>query len=257
MYKSLKKLIAASAVLVATIGAASAEDVIRFATEAAYPPFNERAADGSIVGWEIDLGMAMCARIERKCEFVAQDWDGMIPGLLSNRFDGIFASMTITEERRQRIDFTNKYYQSPARFVSKEGVEIDRTAPDLGGIRIGTIAGVTECFVKKHYPDAQVGIYRSSEDMFLDLQSGRVDAILNESVQADFGLLRENPDAGYAFRGEPAIDAECFGEGIGIGVRKEDGELRELLNEAIAAVREDGTYDQLVDQYFGYDIYGN
>ena len=137
MYKSLKKLIAASAVLVATIGAASAEDVIRFATEAAYPPFNERAADGSIVGWEIDLGMAMCARIERKCEFVAQDWDGMIPGLLSNRFDGIFASMTITEERRQRIDFTNKYYQSPARFVSKEGVQIDRTAPDLGGIRIG------------------------------------------------------------------------------------------------------------------------
>lgn len=256
MLKSLKKLAVIGLLVTTSAGVASAQDVIRFATEAAYPPFNERAADGSIIGWEIDLGMAMCAAIERECEFVAQDWDGMIPGLLSNRFDGIFASMTITEERKQRIDFTDKYYQSPARFVSKEGVAIDRDANDLGGIRVGTIAGVTECFLNKHYNGSKVSIYRSSEDMFLDLQSGRIDAILSESVQADFGLVRENPNEGYAFQGEPALDAECFGAGIGIGVRKEDGELRAALNEAIAAVRADGTYDRLVEEYFGYDIYG-
>lgn len=256
MLKSLKKAAAISLLAVASAGAASAESVIRFATEAAYPPFNERAADGSIVGWEIDLGQAICAKMERECEFVAQDWDGMIPGLLSNRFDGIFASMTITEERKQRIDFTNKYYQSPARFVSKDDVAIDRAQADLGGIKIGTISGVTECYLTKFHPDADIAVYRSSEDMFLDLQSGRLDAILSESVQADFGLIRENPDAGFGFQGEPAIDAGCFGAGIGIGVRKEDGELRAALNEAIAAVRADGTYDRLVDQYFGYDIYG-
>lgn len=256
MIASIKKVVLASALILASVSSGAAQDVIRFATEAAYPPFNERAADGSIVGWEIDLGMAMCERIERQCEFVAQDWDGMIPGLLAGRFDGIFASMSITEERRNVIDFTKKYYQSPARFVAVEGTEIDRSAADLGGIRLGTIGGVTECFIRAHYPDAQMSTYRSAEDMYLDLQAGRLDAILSESVQADFGLIRQNPDAGYAFIGDPAIDADCFGEGIGIGVRKDDVELRGLLNEAIAEVRADGTYDKLVEQYFGYDIYG-
>jgi len=256
MLMSLKKIALASVLVFSSLSANAAEDVIRFATEAAYPPFNERAADGSIVGWEIDLGMAMCQKIGRKCEFVAQDWDGMIPGLLSKRFDGIFASMSITEERKQRIDFTNKYYQSPARFVAKKDVKIDRSNPGLGGVKLGTIAGVQECFLKKHYPDATVSIYRSAEDEYLDLEAGRIDAILSESVQADYGLIRKKPEAGYAFVGEPAEDKECYGDGIGIGVRKGDAKLKELLNKAIADVRADGTYDKLVAKYFGYDIYG-
>jgi lysine-arginine-ornithine-binding protein len=256
MNATVGKLAFASALILASFGAAAADDVIRFATEAAYPPFNERAADGSIVGWEIDLGKAMCADIHRKCEFVVQDWDGMIPGLLSKRFDGIFSSMSITEERKRRIDFTNKYYNSPARFVAKSGVKIDRSAPNLGGVRVGTVSGVTECFLKKFYPDAKVSIYPSAEEMYLDLQAGRLDAILSESVQADFGLIRKNPNAGYAFVGAPALDKQCFGEGIGIGVRKDDVELKNLLNKAIVDVRADGTYDKLVKKYFGYDIYG-
>lgn len=253
---SARKVALTSVMIFISFGAAAADDVIRFATEAAYPPFNERAPDGSIIGWEVDLGMAMCEKIHRKCEFVAQDWDGMIPGLLSKRFDGIFASMTITEERKKKIDFTDKYYQSPARFVARKDTRIDRAAPDLGGVKLGTLAGVTECYIQKHYPDAKVSIYRSAEDMYLDLHAGRVDSILSETVQADFGLIRKNPEAGYAFVGEPALDKECFGEGIGIGVRKNDPELKALLNKAIAEVRADGTYDRIVAKYFGYDIYG-
>lgn len=253
---SLKKVALATTLLSVWISTAVAEDTIRFATEAAYPPFNERTADGSIVGWEIDLGMAMCEKIQRKCEFIAQDWDGMIPGLLSKRFDGIFASMSITEERKQRIDFTDKYYQSPAYFTAKVGTKIDRTAKDIGGVRLGTIGGVQECFLRKNYPNTQVSLYRSAEDMYLDLEAGRVDAILAESVQTDFGLLRKKPNAGYAFVGDPVVDKECYGEGIGIGVREDDTELKSLLNKAIADVRADGTYQNLVQKYFGYDIYG-
>lgn len=256
MLKSLKKAILASTFVMASLTVANAGDVIRFATEAAYPPFNERASDGSIIGWEIDLGMAMCAKMERKCEFVAQDWDGMIPGLLSNRFDGIFASMAITPERQKKINFTNKYYKTPGRFVAKKGTEIDRSSPDLGGLKIGVIAGTTECFMNAHYPKAALQVYRSSEDMFLDVQNGRLDAILSDAIQADFGLIRANPDEGYAFIGDSAEDAKCFGAGMGIGVRKGDDELREQLNKAIEAVRADGTYKKLVDKYFGYDIYG-
>lgn len=252
----LKRMAGAGAMILASLVSANAADALRFATEAAYPPFNERAADGSIIGWEIDLGMAMCEKMGRTCEFVAQDWDGMIPGLLSKRFDGIFASMSITEERKQRIDFTDKYYQSPAYFIAKKDTAIDRSASNLGGLKVGTIGGVQECFLKKHYPDAQFSLYRSAEDMYLDLEAGRIEAILSESVQADFGLIRAKPEAGYAFVGEPAVDNECYGEGIGIGLRKEDAELRQQLNKAIADVRADGTYDRLVQKYFGYDIYG-
>jgi len=253
---SARQLALTSVLILASFGAAADDSVIRFATEAAYPPFNERAPDGSIIGWEVDLGMAMCEKIHRKCEFVAQDWDGMIPGLLSKRFDGIFASMTITEERKKTIDFTDKYYQSPARFVAKKDTRIDRTASNLGGVKLGTLAGVSECYIRKNYPDAKVSIYPSAEDMYLDLNAGRLDSILSETVQADYGLIRKNPGAGYAFVGEPALDKECFGEGIGIGVRKNDPELKALLNKAIAEVRADGTYDRIVAKYFSYDIYG-
>src|SRR5689334_2323099 len=110
-------MLASAIMLLAGMGASHAEETIRFATEGAYPPFNERAADGSLVGFEIDLGMALCDKIKRKCEFQAQDWDGMIPGLLANKYDGIFASMAITEERKKKIDFTNKYYQTGGVFV--------------------------------------------------------------------------------------------------------------------------------------------
>ena len=253
---SARQLALTSVLILASFGAAADDSVIRFATEAAYPPFNERAPDGSIIGWEVDLGMAMCEKIHRKCEFVAQDWDGMIPGLLSKRFDGIFASMTITEERKKTIDFTDKYYQSPARFVAKKDTRIDRPASNLGGVKLGTLAGVSECYIRKNYPDAKVSIYPSAEDMYLDLNAGRLDSILSETVQADYGLIRKNPGAGYAFVGEPALDKECFGEGIGIGVRKNDPELKALLNKAIAEVRADGTYDRIVAKYFSYDIYG-
>ncbi|MEP5759091.1 MAG: transporter substrate-binding domain-containing protein [Litoreibacter sp.] len=256
MPNNCKKTAIAGVVLALTTVSASADDVIKFATEAAFPPFNERADDGSIIGFEIDLGNEMCARISRECEFVAQEWDGMIPGLLSKRFDGIFASMSITEERQKKIDFTDRYYKTPGAFVGPAGTEVDRSASDLGGLKVGTIPGTTECFVTKNYPDADLQIYRNAEDMFLDVQAGRIDVVLADSIQVDFGLLRPNPDIGYEFLGDPATDAECFGDGVGIGVRKDDPEMLALMNQAIAAVRADGTYDRLVEQYFGYDIYG-
>jgi lysine-arginine-ornithine-binding protein len=257
MLDALRTIISAGALLAALVGLAAADSEIRFATEAAYPPFNERAPPyGKITGWEIDLGMAMCTKMNRKCEFVAQEWDGMIPGLLAHRFDGIFSAMTITAERKKKIDFTDPYYMTTAQFVAKTNLRIDRSAKDLGGLRIGTTAGVTQCYLSKHYPDAKVSNYRTAEDMFLDLQSGRVDTILSEPVEAEFGLIRENPGADFAFHGDPVQDAECFGEGIGIGVRKEDTALRTALNQALAAVRADGTYHQLTVKYFGSDIFG-
>lgn len=249
-------MLAATIILLAGTSGSRAEDTIRFATEGAYPPFNERAADGSLIGFEIDLGMALCDKIKRKCEFLAQDWDGMIPGLLANKFDGIFASMAITEERKKKIDFTNKYYQTGGVFVTREGTKIDVADKALGGKVIGTIPGVTQCYLEKAFPDATVRVYETADSLYLDLESGRVDAILSDAIGVDFGLLKTERGKDMAFASEIITDRECFGEGVGIGMRKDDSALRDEFNKAIVELRADGTYDTIMKKYFQYDIYG-
>lgn len=248
-------LIFAAALLAGTL-MAKAEDTIRFATEGAYPPFNERGPDGSLKGFEIDLGQALCDKIKRTCEFQAQDWDGMIPGLLANKYDGIFASMAITEERKKKIDFTNKYYQTGGVFVARKGTKIDTGDKALGGKVIGTIPGVTQCYLEKAFPQATVRVYETADSLYLDLESGRVDAILSDAIGVDFGLLKTERGKDMAFASEIYTDRECFGEGVGIGMRKEDAELRQAFNKAIEEVRADGTYDKIAKKYFQYDIYG-
>lgn len=245
-----------AAALIATTAMAKAEDTIRFATEGAYPPFNERAADGSLIGFEIDLGQALCEKIKRKCEFLAQDWDGMIPGLLANKYDGIFASMAITEERKKKIDFTDKYYQTGGAFVTRKGATIDVNDKALGGKVIGTIPGTTQCYLEKTFPDATIKVYETADSLYLDLVSGRVDAALSDAIAIDFGLLKTERGKDMEFASEIFTDRECFGEGVGIGMRKDDTELREAFNKAITEVRADGTYDKIAKKYFAYDIYG-
>jgi lysine-arginine-ornithine-binding protein len=249
-------ILATTAALLATSMMARAEETIRFATEGAYPPFNERAPDGSLKGFEIDLGQALCGKIKRKCEFLAQDWDGMIPGLLANKYDGIFASMAITEERKKKIDFTDKYYQTGGAFVTRKGTSFDLNDKKLGGKVIGVIPGTTQCYMEKAFPEATVKVYKTADSLYLDLISGRVDAVLADSISIDFGLLKTERGKDMAFASEIYTDRQCFGEGVGIGMRKEDTELREQFNKAIAEVRADGTYDKIAKKYFEYDIYG-
>lgn len=253
-----KSLTCAIVAVMVAFGASSTEaaDTLKFATEAAFPPFNERAADGSIVGFDVDIGLALCEKMNRDCEFMAQDWDGMIPGLLALKYDAIVASMSITEERQKKINFTNKYYQTPSKFVGREGLAIDINDPELGGLVIGTYPGTTQCYLEKFHADAEYRIFDTADALYLDLVAGRIDAVLVDSIAADFGLIRTEQGAGMAFLSEGVVDQECFGEGIGIGIRKEDTELLDAMNEALAAIRADGTYDKIMYKYFEYDIYG-
>lgn len=251
-------VIAAAAALLA--GQALAQDVVRMGTEGAYPPFNYIDSNGQLAGFDIEIGNAICEAAELKCEWVTQDWDGIIPGLIAEKYDTIIASMSITEERRQQVDFTKKYYTSPAQFVvSMENAPMigEDVKASLEGKVIGVQgATIMENYVKDNFSDvAEIKSYDTQEAANLDLTSGRVDAVFGEVfVMQEF--LDSDAGQTYTYDGPLISDPKWFGEGIGIAVRKGDDDLREKLNAAIIKIRENGTYAQINAKYFPFDIYG-
>lgn len=240
------------------IGAASPAMALNICVEGAYPPFSETAADGSIVGFDIDIANALCAEMGESCEMVKVDWDGIIPALLEKKCDAIVASMSITEERKQVIDFSEKYYNTPARFVAAKENDLTFTPEGLSGKIVGVQRGtIHQAFMEGEFPDTDLQLYGTQDELTLDLTAGRVDAAMADTVPLDLGFLKRPEGADYAFFGEAYSMPQYHGEGMGIGVRKEDTELRDKLSATIEAIRANGTYDELVGKYFDFDIYGS
>ncbi|TPE53529.1 transporter substrate-binding domain-containing protein [Amaricoccus solimangrovi] len=240
------------------IGAASPALALNICVEGAYPPFSEMAADGSVVGFDVDIANALCGQIGETCQMVKVDWDGIIPALLEKKCDAIVASMSITEERRQVIDFTKKYYQTPARFVAPKDSDLTFTPEGLAGKVVGVQRGtIHQAFMEGEFPETQLQLYGSQDEMTLDLTSGRIDAAMADSVALDLGFLKTPAGADYAFFGDSYSIPKYHGEGAGIGVRKEDTELRDKLSAAIDAIRADGEYEAIEKKYFDFDVYGS
>ena len=244
-----------AAALSPTLGGAA--DTIVLGTEGAYAPFNGVDRQGRVFGFDVDIGNALCAAMKADCTWVTQEWDGMIPALLAKKYDAIVASMTINYERRRKIDFTDKYYSSPISFVRTQGSGIAVDDASIKGKRIGVQSGtVAENFVRGTYGDAvEVKAYGTQDEANLDLRSGRVDLIAADTfVVLDFV---NDPDNRAEFVGPQFTDPQYVGDGIGIGVRKEDTALRDRLNRAIAQIRADGTYQRINAKYFPFDIFGD
>lgn len=254
---TIKKTLLASAVgaIMLMAGMATAEP-LRIGVEGAYPPFSKKEADGTLSGFDIDIALALCEKLNRECELVEQEWDGMIPALIAKKYDAIVASMSITEDRKKRVDFSEKYYFTPSRFVAKEGATIELTVEGTKGLKIGVLRGTTlQCHVEKAFPEADLRLYNTQEDVFADLVAGRLDMQLNNSLQAIDGFLNTEQGKGFAFLGDDVDDPDCLGEGTGIAVRKGDP-LAAELSAAIKAIRADGTYAEINDKYFDVDIFG-
>ena len=244
------------AVLVLGMGSVQAAD-LRVGVEGAYPPFSWKESDGTLKGFDIEIANAICEQMGRKCVLVEQDWDGMIPALLAKKYDAIIASMSITEERKKRVDFTGKYYNTPAKFVAKKGSGLQISKSGLKGKRIGLQRGTThQCFMEKAYPDAELVLYATQEEVFQDLAIGRIDANFSDSIAANDGFLKTDAGKGFEFVGGDQHDMECHGEGAGIAVRKQDAALRDELNQAIKAIRANGVYQKINAKYFDFDIFG-
>ena len=261
MTPSLPRRFTLALLLLAACGAIQAQapewKKIRIGVEGAYPPFSEVGPDGQIKGFDIDIARALCAEMKADCSLVQQEFDGMIPALQSRKFDAVIASMAITEERKRAVNFTDRYYNTPARMLAKVGTKADISPAALKGKKIGVQRTTThDRYLTAFYKDSEIVRYAKQDEVFLDLVAGRIDFALCDSLAADFGFLNRPTGKGFAFVGTPVDDPAFFGTGSGIAVRKADTALQQKFNAAIAALRANGGYKKIQDKYFDFDVYG-
>jgi len=237
-------------------GIGQAADKLVIATEGAYPPFNFIDPQGKLKGFDVDIAEALCQVMGADCKLMVQDWDGMIPGLLAKKFDVIVASMSITEKRKEAVNFTKPYYQAPCRFVTLKGSGLEISAEGLKGKNIGVQRATTYAnYLLGKYKDVvNIKYYDTVENHNLDLAAGRLDAVLAQAIFMSEYLKK--PEAkNLEFAGPMIWEKEYIGEGAGIAVRKEDTELLKKLDEALAKIIADGTHKKLASKYFSFDIY--
>ena len=246
--------------LLASSNLFAAEKTLRIGIEAAYPPFAFKTPDGKISGFDYDIGNALCAQMQVKCQWTEQEYDGLIPSLKVNKIDAALSSITITEERKRSVDFTNKYYFTSARLAMKAGTQVDDQYQSLKGKRIGVQrATTTDRYVSEVLAPKGVEIvrYTSNEEIFMDLVSGRLDGVFADTIPLEQGFLLTPKGEGYAFVGPELKDPKYVGEGAGIAVRKGNTQLVSELNKAIDEIRSNGEYQKIQAKYFKSDIYGD
>ncbi|WP_167494679.1 MULTISPECIES: ABC transporter substrate-binding protein [Vibrio] len=253
-----KWLLVAALAATAATGVAQAKEwkTVRFGIEGAYPPFSWTEADGSLKGFDVDMANALCTEMQVKCKIVAQDWDGIIPSLLARKYDAIIAAMSITEERKKKIDFTGKYALIPNKFIAKKGAGLN--FDDLSGQKIAVQRATThDKYLTDNYGDTvDIVRYGSFDEAYLDLANGRVAAVLGDASALEEGVLNKAGGEAYEFVGPSLTDPKWFGEGFGIAVRKQDKDLTKKLDAAILSLREKGIYQDIAAKYFNYDVYG-
>ncbi len=258
MIKRLALAISAAALAV-SIGAAHAQDALKLtiASEGAYPPFNNLTSDGKLEGFDIDIGNALCAEMKAECTWVSQDWDGMIPALQAGKFDAIIASMSITPERLEKVDFSKKYYNTPpAIAVPKDSDVKDITPESLKGKTLGVQGSTSHSnYAEAKYSGSEIKMYPTSDEYKLDIANGRIDAVMDDVVVLGQWL---DSDAGSCCKllGTITPDPAIHGPGAGVTVKKGNTALADKFTAAIAAIRANGKYKEINDKYFEFDVYG-
>lgn len=255
MNKRIATLILAASTLVA---ASASAETLKIGTEGAYPPFNFQDASGKLGGFDVEIGLALCEKMKVECEVVAQDWDGIIPGLQAKKYDMIIASMFITEERKQQVSFTDPYYLAAMTLAAPKGANItDFTNEGMKGKTIGAQSGTTQAnYATAVFPDADIKLYPTQDEVNLDMANGRLDVQVGDMIPLlDWVTKNEDGKACCELIGEPITDPKFVGDGVGIAVRQEDNALRERLNQALKDIRADGTYQKINDKYFAIDVY--
>ena len=229
-----------------TADAETTGEVLRIGTEGAYAPFNYTNTDGTLGGFDVDIANALCADMKMTCEITAQDWDGIIPGLKAGKYDAIVAAMSVTPEREQQVSFTEPYFSNTLVFLAKKDSSFDPS--NSSDINANSIAAqrstISSQWFEKAYPDADMKLYDTLSNAFLDLGSNRVDAMVSDKLPA-LEWLGSTSGSQYALKGEE-ID---INDNFAIAVRPGD-ELQAKINQALANIKANGTYADINNKYF-------
>lgn len=243
-----------AAAVAAVLAQGASADSLRIATEGAYPPFNFVDESGEVKGFDVEIAKALCAEMQAECEIVTQAWDGIIPGLKAGKYDAIVASMSITDKRKEAVDFTDPYYAAGAALVAPKDSDITYTPEGLDGKTIGVQRATTYAnLVEQKFPGATLKTYDTVENHNLDLQAGRLDGVVAQQVLMYNWLETEGGDT-FEFKGEPVKDVEYIGSGAGIAVEKGNAELLARLNDALDTIQQNGTYAEINARYFPFSI---
>ncbi|MDP3256058.1 MAG: transporter substrate-binding domain-containing protein [Bosea sp. (in: a-proteobacteria)] len=228
---------------------------VRIGTEGAYPPFNNLNAKKELEGFEIDYGNLLCERMKVKCTWVVQDWDGIIPALLSNKYDIIIAGMNATDERKKRVDFTSVYTKTPIWIIGpKTTTSTDFSPAALKGKAIGVQGSTIHTnYAEKYYKDSTIRPYPTQEEANLDLINGRLDYVIADSLALEDFLAGKGKDCCKKI-GDITRDPTIHGPGVGGAVRKDDTALKAMFDKAIAETIADGSHKKIADKYFKIPI---
>ena len=254
-------------------------DKIKIGTEGAYPPWNAKDASGALIGFEVELANVLCKNMGHECTIIEQDWDGMIPALQGKKFDAIMAGMSITDERKKVISFSQGYADEVASLAVMKGSNlvlqrnlstvtapgINLTKPNSTAKKAlktieGALAGKTVCtqvgtihqnFLKSgDVGTVKVRVYKTQDEVNLDLTSGRCDVALAAAVA--FTDYAEKSGKAVALVG-PTFSGGAFGNGVGVGIRQDDTKLIKAFNKAIDKARKNGDISKIATKWFGFD----
>jgi polar amino acid transport system substrate-binding protein len=226
--------------------------VIRFLTEIDYPPFNFAGTDGHPQGFNIDLARIMCEELKLACTVQMRRFETLVSALNANQGDAAIASIAATSEMRTKVDFTDPYYRTPARFVTKRDSPIEDPLPErLEGRKVAVVAGTAhEAYIKAFFTEVEMRAYPSADVARLALRRGDVDLLFGDAISLAFWLNGTDSENCCAFRGGPFLDSRYFGEGVAIAVRRGNDTIRLALNWALFRVWEQGKFTDLWLRYF-------
>ncbi len=263
MRKALALLTAAFAVVALGAQNPASAETLRVGMECTYAPFNFRNADGELDGYDVDVAKGVAGIIGADLEFVCQQWDGMIPALLANKFDLVVASMSITDTRLEKMDFSQPYRISVGRLVGKKNAgfnlfdDAGKPIPaNFAGLKVGLERASTYAsWFEAVLPEAEVALYDENEALYLDLVNGRTDMIMTNPMKAYLRFLSKEDGAGFEFVSPQVDERKYFGIGVGIGHRKGNDALKGRLNGALKTLTEDGSLETYALKYFPFTIH--
>ncbi len=225
---------------------------LRFLTDSDYPPFNYLDEDGALTGFNVDLARAICSQLGVECEVRAVSWDALLPALANGETDAVIASLRVDEDTLLKVDFTESYYHTPARFVARKASPIETVTPEaVEGRKIGVVKGTAhEAYLRDFFSGSEIVAFGDTEQAKEAVKEGHVDLLFGDAISLMFWLNGTTSNACCEFRGGPFTEAKYFGEGVGIAVKTNNRKMRDILDYGLEQVRASGRFEELLLRYF-------